>query len=98
MKTVLKINAFKKLKYPEGLILKLKNKAQQIIKRKENVVNNVNACDNMRFVCVPNSKSGHILDQHLGKAGLRIATSSGEKLANSPRRQRRQEPTKKGTM
>ena len=74
------INSFKMLKYPEGLILKLKHKAQDIIKKKENAGNTGSKSDVKRYVCVPNSSSGHILDKQLSKVGLKIATSSGRKI------------------
>ena len=75
------INSFKMLRYPEGFLIKMKNKALYIIRRKQNVnINTNNSNDDTRYISVPNSRRGYILDKHLGKAGLKIAASSGRKI------------------
>lgn len=77
------ISTFRKLCYPEGYILKLKSKAIKIIHRKREESLNGDANMNNgkeRYICVPNSKNASVINKYLMKTGLRIATSSGEKI------------------
>ena len=80
--------AFKKLKYPNGLLCKLKEKAGEIYRR---VNNNEEERTNVNYVTVPMSSKTQSIDRLLTNAGMKIVKSSstkiGEVIKNKNRRQ-----------
>lgn len=87
------VQAFKKLRYPEGLILKLKKKAVEIMNRSER--NSNNETERRKFLTVPNSNMAHILDDYLTKTtDLKIATSSGTKIGDIVKEKREKDVNK----
>lgn len=62
--------AFKKLKYPGGMLCKLKEKAKEIYRRMNNNRQEINK---INFVTVPISNKTQQIDRLLMKAGIKMA-------------------------
>ena len=77
------ISAFKRLRYPEGLLLKLKHKAIKIVTRnKKNEDCDAGKNSTRYYICVLNSSKAHIINRELTKSGLKIATTTGRKIGD----------------
>ena len=66
------------LKYPEGLLCRLKEKAKKIREasnRKEKI-------ESRYYISVPNSNNSTMIDRSLGKAGLQISRATGTKTGD----------------
>lgn len=72
------VEAFRKLCYPVGWIMKLKRKAVEI-KEKEN---RNNTREEKSYLIVPNSTKAEVLDKFMNKTNINIATSSGKKIGD----------------
>ena len=71
--------AFKKLKYPAGMICKLKKKAQEIYNRP---CNPDDVKKSTTYIAVPNSRGTDHIDRYLKKAGMNVARVSGKKIGD----------------
>lgn len=82
------LRAFRKLGYPRGLLINLRNKARDIkeSKRQSNADNQEennerNIPEHKRFVVVPNSRQVTVISDFLAGEGTHIATTSGRKTS-----------------
>ena len=74
-------SAFRKLGYPEGYLIKLRNKAVKIVNKSKKEKENGNDV-NERYLCIPNSDKASIITECLSKAGLKVATAGGIKIGD----------------
>lgn len=70
--------AFSKLAYPLGLLIKLKNKARKIANRRND--ENNNRKKDMRYLTVPNSKEAMIISNYLRNTNINVVTSTGNRI------------------
>ena len=70
-------SSFTKLKYPKGLLIRLKRKALDIRSRTRNETNRKK---DVRFISIPNSKVAENITKKLETTGFRVALTSGKKI------------------
>ena len=68
-----------KLKFPKGLLLKLKKKAVGIRNRAKTVNRRK---ENIRYISVPNSKATENITKELEKTGVKVSLTSGKKTGD----------------
>ena len=71
--------AFHKLKYPVGMINKLRIKAEEIHSRPRNQDEGTKT---LRYTAVPNSRGSDHIDRYLKQAGMNVARISGKKIGD----------------
>ena len=74
--------AFRKLKYPRGFIIKQKEKAKQIRNRNKgpNQKKQTLKKKPQTWISIPNSKNAEIIARALEKAEMKVTTTSGTKI------------------
>ena len=74
--------AFMKLKYPKGFLIKQKEKAERIMKRNSEDANDPRRKHKIskRWVTIPNSKKADIISRALEKTDIRVATNTGARI------------------
>ena len=75
------LKRFQQLKYPKGLLLTLKKKAQKIRDRANtgNAGQNATETKPRTLLCIPNFEKVNAVARYLEKAGIRTVVSTGEK-------------------
>ena len=84
--------AFQKLKYPKGFLIKQKQKAERIKKRNSENVNEGSRRRNKtpkRWITIPNFKKAEVIAQTLEKSNIKVATNTGVKIQDILGSQRR---------
>jgi len=77
--------AFSKLKYPKGLLIQLRKKAEQIRNRKRQATDKKNAKPT-RWISIPYSKPAQIIARTLETTGLKVSMNAGGKIGDLVRK------------
>ena len=72
-------NTFMRLKYPKGFLIKQREKAERIRKKKKTTNRNTSKTERRSWITIPNSKSAEVISRTLEKAGTKVSMTSGRK-------------------
>ena len=72
--------AFQKLKYPKGFLIKQKKTAESIRNRSQNQNKPVPRRKKQKWISIPSSKKANVIARSLAKADVNVAINSGTKI------------------